>query len=106
MDTKICSKCGKELPLSDFYKNKAQPDGHSNYCKTCQYEFLKKSRQRKVHPKVVQPKETPSGGGRTYAQGLHSQGSSKVHSERTDVGVKGKRICRRVALRGGHSKGA
>lgn len=62
MDTKICSKCGKELPLSDFYKNKAQPDGHSNYCKTCQYEFLKKSRQRKVHPKVVQPKETPSGG--------------------------------------------
>ena len=35
METKICKKCGRELPLSEFYKNKGMKDGHRNECKEC-----------------------------------------------------------------------
>ena len=35
MNTKKCPKCGKELPLSEFYSNKSKPDGYGSYCKEC-----------------------------------------------------------------------
>lgn len=35
METKVCSKCGRELPLNEFYKNKGMKDGHKNECKEC-----------------------------------------------------------------------
>ena len=35
MKTKICFKCGKERPLSEFYKHKMMKDGHVNKCKPC-----------------------------------------------------------------------
>lgn len=34
-NSKICFKCGSELPLSDFYKHKKMSDGHLNKCKQC-----------------------------------------------------------------------
>lgn len=35
MKTKVCKKCGRELPLSEFYKGKTYKDGHKNECKEC-----------------------------------------------------------------------
>ena len=35
MGTKRCSKCGRELPLSEFHKLKGSIDGHQAYCKQC-----------------------------------------------------------------------
>lgn len=35
MGTKKCSKCGRELPLSEFHKFKRSIDGHQAYCKQC-----------------------------------------------------------------------
>jgi hypothetical protein len=35
METKVCFKCGRELPLDQFYKHKQMGDGHLNKCIEC-----------------------------------------------------------------------
>lgn len=35
---KMCTRCEKEKPLTDFYRNRKKKDGHFSWCKTCQYE--------------------------------------------------------------------
>jgi len=35
METKICTKCGKELDINMFSKKKALKDGHRGQCKIC-----------------------------------------------------------------------
>ena len=32
---KKCSKCGRELPVSEFWKNASTEDGLQTYCKEC-----------------------------------------------------------------------
>lgn len=39
--TKKCSKCGRELPLSEFNKDKSRKDGLQSYCKSCQKQYKK-----------------------------------------------------------------
>lgn len=43
METKVCRICGKELPLTEFWKNPRAKDGLENRCKTCLKEKNKKS---------------------------------------------------------------
>ena len=43
--TKVCSKCKKELPISEFYKNKSRKDGLHIQCKNCVNEYAKKYRK-------------------------------------------------------------
>ena len=45
---KKCSCCQKELPESEFYKNKAHKDGLQNCCKSCQTSLTNKSYRAKV----------------------------------------------------------
>ena len=37
--TWICRKCGQELPLSEFVKNKRYALGHEHTCKQCRREY-------------------------------------------------------------------
>ena len=39
--TKKCSKCGRELPLSEFCKDKTSKDRLSYWCKSCKREYDK-----------------------------------------------------------------
>lgn len=38
MNTKTCSKCKQELPVTEFYKNKSSKDGLYGSCKKCHCE--------------------------------------------------------------------
>ena len=38
METKTCSKCGRELPVTEFNKHNRTPDGLQKWCRECQKE--------------------------------------------------------------------
>ena len=52
--TKICTKCGQEKPLAEFYNNKKAKDGKTFRCKSCMNTVNEK--YRKDNPEKV--KET------------------------------------------------
>lgn len=56
METKICRKCGRELPIENFYTNKSLKGGHDNCCKECKNnyskEWAKKNREKKKARKI------------------------------------------------------
>lgn len=51
METKVCTKCGRELPTTEFYALKTSKDGLQSYCKRCHCaattEAARKRRERK-----------------------------------------------------------
>lgn len=59
--TKVCTKCGRELPLSEFNKSKKSNDGLQSYCKECQSEYnrannrKKKEEEHKMLPVYTNP---------------------------------------------------
>ena len=39
METKTCSKCGRELPLSEFHKYERLNETHYSQCRDCKAEL-------------------------------------------------------------------
>ena len=46
METKRCSKCGEEKPLSEFYTDVSQSSGYATYCKKCSLIAAKEWREK------------------------------------------------------------
>lgn len=51
MDIKICNRCGKELPIIEFYKNKANKDGYYTHCKKCHCKYTQEWKES--HKEIV-----------------------------------------------------
>lgn len=58
MQTKVCARCHREQPVSEYFKRKQLLDGLSSYCKTCWKEineerkaemYKQQARYRKTH---------------------------------------------------------
>lgn len=45
METKICTKCGRELPVMTFVKNKSENDGLSSWCKECYKQYREEHKE-------------------------------------------------------------
>lgn len=81
MGKKVCKVCGRELPLSEFYKAKGYKDGHKNECKECCLEQQKQYRQDNREAIAEQKKQyysTPNG--RAYHLVYRYSQSDKEHN--------------------------
>lgn len=56
--TKVCKKCGKELPTTEFYNNRANKDGLSDYCRECTKAYNKEHCNKATKAKTI--KEEPA----------------------------------------------
>ena len=45
-DVKICNKCEKISPKTDFYKSKNNKDGHLNECKNCSKNYTIRNQEK------------------------------------------------------------
>lgn len=80
--TKTCPKCGRTLPVSEYWKSRASKDGLYSYCKECANELQNarhsKLRQEKMSKNMLLPfnindkAKNVSGGGRQPSRRLHS----------------------------------
>lgn len=50
-NTKVCSRCGKELPIEEFPKNFRAKDGHLSMCRSCKGEIMKNAAQKSASVK-------------------------------------------------------
>lgn len=54
METKVCRKCGRELPIESFYINKSLKGGRDNCCKECKLAYVKKWQNNKAKEEEVE----------------------------------------------------
>lgn len=60
-NTKVCFKCGRELPLSEFYRHPQMGDGHLNKCKDCTKKDVHERSMRLATDESFREKERARG---------------------------------------------
>ena len=58
--TKTCTKCGRELPISEFYAKTGAKDGHHSICKECHIAKTKESVARRKAQTETAKQEKPN----------------------------------------------
>ena len=59
--TKVCNKCGRELPIDTFNKKASSKDGLQGYCRDCQNSYMseryksEKKNKQKMLPVFTNP---------------------------------------------------
>lgn len=72
--TKVCTRCNRELPVSEFYKNKSKSDGRHSYCKECFKKYYKRQMASAVTPPKVGNPELSGFTPRQLIQELRDRG--------------------------------
>lgn len=57
--TKVCSKCGRELPIENFRKNPKAKDGYLNTCRECMSATMKEAYAKKNGIEPSEPANEP-----------------------------------------------
>ena len=57
METKVCKRCGRELPTTEFTKDKSYPDGLNYICKDCHRKAQRESYERKKTKSILHSEE-------------------------------------------------
>ena len=62
--TKVCNRCHRELPITEFHRNHTRKDGYQCQCKECQKELAqamyKKREEKKKAEEAEHPVEVPT----------------------------------------------
>ena len=58
--TKVCSKCGRELPITEFALNKTCKDGHIGQCKDCVNAYQREQYARNKGKTLVRTNPNPA----------------------------------------------
>lgn len=77
METKRCFKCGRVLPLTEFYKHPQMGDGHLNKCKDCTKKDVHENYEHNLSKDGYLDKERARG--RDKYKRLYSNGRQKKH---------------------------
>ena len=88
--SKVCACCKIEKPLSEFGKNARLKDGHNIYCKVCQNEKIRESRERRKN--TLPPPSSLACPWRSKPQSTGQDPTLGIHTERTDNGTEEPRL--------------
>lgn len=85
METKKCFKCGRILPITEFYKHPQMRDGHLNKCKQCTKKDVRSNYIHNIQNEEYVEKERQRG--RDKYSRLYSSGRCKknTHKDSTNT---------------------
>ena len=98
MQHKICFKCGRDLPLSEFYVHPQMGDGHLNKCKECTKKDVHNHYTKNSQVEEYMNKERQRGrekykrlgyiGKPSRTMHLTNNGSARnIHRDLRDIGI-------------------
>lgn len=85
--TKVCSRCKRELPTSEFCKSESSNDGIYNYCRQCASKYYKNNKEHiktmvREYRKTEKGKEAVKRGndkyGNTFGRVGHKRGNAGI----------------------------